>query len=290
MARVSARTRSGRRAASPIIAAVFLVGMTIVAGTVLWSFRLNLPSAPVQIWYQAVSPSPTQAYADGSDCKNVGPPMNQTQVWEPLTGIDIVVTHFQPSAMPLASLQLYFLCQGTVYLSGTVASLAWVPGNTGIIGGGPGSGVPALGMCGDYTPPSAAFNRFMFFEQVTPGDSNLQAGDQFVIFAQGFSPPYCAFAPSTSNICWLTASQEAVVQASTAFPSSCPNPAYAAGDHPAANGSYGLNACDDDYHGVPTPQCYTVAGACTLDVVDLGQQSSLALSVSMVNLFAPNPA
>lgn len=286
----SAWRRGGRRGVSPIIAVVFLVGMTIAAGTILWTFRIQLPSVPVQIWYQAISPFPTQAYADGSDCKNVGSGATATQICQPLNAVDIVVTHFQPSSMPLASLQLYFLCQGSVYLSGSVASLEWVPGSQGTIGGGPGSGVPSLGTCGNYTPPSAAFNRFMLFVQATPGDPDLEPGDQFEIFAQGFSPPYCPFAPSTSNICWLSSAEKALVQTnSSGFPSYCPSPQYAGGDNPATNGSYGLNGCDDDYHGVPTPLCYTVVGACTFDLVDNAQQSSLALSVSMFNLYTPNP-
>lgn len=270
---------------TPVIATVFLVGMTIVAGTVLWGFRVQVPSSPVQIWYQTSSPVSTPTYGDGSDCKNVGSGASQTQVCETLPAIDIVVTRFEPSSLALASLQFYFMCEGTVYLSGTLAAMEWVPGTPATVGGG--NGIPALGTCGSYVPPSASFNRFMFFQQLNAGDPYLEAGDQFVIQAQGFSPPACPFAPSTTNICWLTAAENTVVKASTAWPSTCPSPQYANQANPATNGSYGLNGCDDDYHGVPTSDCYTTAGACSIVVAQIAPPSSVALRVSMQNLFSP---
>lgn len=279
--------RRSKRAAAPIIAVVFMVGMTIVAGAVLWTFHVQLPAARVQILYSTVSPFATQAYGDGSDCTNVGAGANQTQICEPLAALDIVVSSFQPAGMPISSLQLYFQCEGTFYLSASVASLEWIPGSTGTVGGG--AGTPALGTCGSYSPPSASWNRFMYFDQLIPGSTNLHVGDQFIIFDQGFTPASCAFAPSTQNVCWLSSAQNDLVKASTSFPSTCPSPQYAGGANPATNGSYGLNGCDDDYHGVPTPLCYTVVGACTLDVVDQAQQGSLALSLSMFDLVSPNP-
>jgi flagellin-like protein len=281
------RWRARRRGVSPIIATFFLIGITIVAGVTLWSLRVPLPSSGVRVWYETVSPSTMQTWADNSDCKNVGSGSNQTQVCEQLPALDIVIVNFQPSHLPLASLQFYFQCEGTIYLSGTLAAMAWVPGSTKTIG--TGDNVPVLGTCGAYTPPSAAFNRFMFFQQITPGDPNLEAGDQIVISAQSFSPPFCAFAPSTLNVCWLTSAQNAAVKADAKlFPSSCPAPGYSAGANPAANGSYGLDECDDDYHGVPTSHCYTVSGACELDVAYLSQPASLALRISMLGLFSPS--
>ncbi|HZY93144.1 MAG TPA: archaellin/type IV pilin N-terminal domain-containing protein [Thermoplasmata archaeon] len=279
-----------RRGASPIIATLFLIGITITAGVTLWSFRVQLPSSTIHIWYQTVSPNTMHPYGDGSDCIDVGSGANKTQICQSLPGIDIVVTNFEPSHLPLASLQFYFLCDGTVYLSGSLSEMAWVPGDPRTIGAGNGT-TPTLGNCGTYTPPSAAFNRFMYFQQLTPSDPNLEAGDQLVISAQSFAPPYCAFAPSTLNVCWVTAAENAAIQADSKLKlpvtSYCPVPAYAPGANPAANGSYGLNQCDDDYHGVPTSSCYTVPGACEIDVAYTVNPPSLALRISMLNLFTP---
>ena len=276
---------------APIIAVVFLVGMTIVAGTILWSFRVPLPATTVNVYYDTYGSATMQTYGDGSDCKNVGAGPTQTQTCELLPAIDIVVTGSSPAGLALSQLQLYFQCDGTVYLSGSLAAMEIVPGSTTTIGGGPGSGVPELGTCGSYTPPAAAFNRFMFFQQLNPGAQFLEPGDQFVIAAQSFSPPSCAFAPSTLNICWISAAQNTAVQAeSKLFPSTCPSPSYAQMANPATNGSYGLNGCDDDYHGVPTASCYTVVGACEIDVAYLGQPASLALRLSMVDLFGSSPS
>jgi flagellin-like protein len=284
------RRRRDRRAVSPIIAVIFLLGMTIVAGTLLWSFRVPLPASSVTIWYETLGSATMQPYEDGSDCKTAGMGANATETCDTLPAIDIVVTSSQPAGLSLSSLQLYFMCEGTVYLSGSLASMEIVPGSTGTIGGGPGTGVPQLGTCGSYVPPSAAFNRFMYFQQLTPGDNYLEPGDQFIISAQGFSPPYCAFAPSTLDTCWITAAENTVVQAnSKLFPSWCPVPQYDKNSNPATNGSYGLIGCDDDYHGVPTPDCYVTVGACELDVAYLGQPPALALRLSMVGLFAPSP-
>ncbi|HEV2317235.1 MAG TPA: archaellin/type IV pilin N-terminal domain-containing protein [Thermoplasmata archaeon] len=288
VARVRRLRRPATRGVSPIIGGILLVGLTIVAGTVLWGFRVQFPSTPVQIWYETESPVPSEAYADGSDCHNVGSGANATQVCDGLTAIEIVVTSFQPSYLALSSLQLYFSCDGSTYLSGTLAAMEWNPGSTGTIGGGPGSGVPSLGTCGSYVPPRAAFNRFMFFQAIDPGATGLQAGDRFVIFAEGFTPPSCRFAPSTLDVCWIDAGQNSAVQSnSKLFPSTCPVPSYAANANPATNGSYGLNGCDDDYHGVPDPACYLVAGACGVTVAYLGPPDALALRVSMVGLLSP---
>ncbi|HEV2167178.1 MAG TPA: archaellin/type IV pilin N-terminal domain-containing protein [Thermoplasmata archaeon] len=276
-----------RRAVSPIIATILLVGITIIAGISLWTLRFRFPTSNPQISFYVSGSGVMETFGDGSDCKTVGSGPSATQTCEVLPAIDVVVTSFSPSTLPVAKLQLYFHCEGTIYLTGTLASMEWVPGSTGTVGG-PGNGVPGLGTCGSYTPPQAGFNRFMYYQQVTPGDANLEAGDQFVISAQSFSPPYCAFAPSTSNICWVTSAQNSLIQAnSKLFPSTCPSPGYVMGGNPAMNGSYGLNQCDDDYHGVPSSSCYTVSGNCEMDIIAVGPPPALALSLPFVNLYSP---
>jgi flagellin-like protein len=172
-----------RRGASPIIATILLLSMTVVLVAVAGEFKPPLPPAPSQLYYNLVSDASTPTWGDGSDCKTV----NGSQVCASLPAIDIVFTQQSPSFVPISALYFYFMCNGTVYLGAPLAALEWVPGSTA----SPPANAPQLQRCGTYVPPQAAFNRLVFFEQLSPKASALGDGDTIVVTAHSFEPPNC---------------------------------------------------------------------------------------------------
>ncbi|HZY71113.1 MAG TPA: hypothetical protein VFF67_09090 [Thermoplasmata archaeon] len=175
------RSRSGR-GASPIYAQLFIVGMTIAAGSVLWLFRPPVPPQPASLEYFAFGGQSEQTWGDGSDCKNVNGEQNCLSIG----AIDIVLTQWSPDVLPIGSVSFYLICNGTVYLSATLRQMAWIPGSQGT----PAGNAPQLGVCGKFVPPAAAFNRLAFFEQLNPNSTDLVHGDEIVLF-EPFEPPNC---------------------------------------------------------------------------------------------------
>lgn len=269
------RYRRRQQAVSPVIATVMLVGLTLAAGTTLWTFRPALPAAPTGLYYEAVNSAGIPAWGDGSDCKNIGTPPQQTCL--PLPAVQIVITSQSPQVIPVANLFLYFFCNGTIYLSASLVAMEWVPGFTGT----PSAGAPKLGTCGTYVPPSAAFNRFGYFQQQSPGAKNLIDGDTLVFYSHTFFPTYCFGLP-----CWLTAAQHTALSTQAgANANGCPAPQYGSGPQPAANGTYQLVKCDDDFHGSPL-WCYTVLNACEvlLYFSGSGVSASTVLTIPLYGL------
>jgi flagellin-like protein len=165
--------RAGRRGVSNVIAVVMLVLITIVAGVFLWSYRLPTPAPPTALYYSVYGTASEPAWGDGSDCANGSP-----QVCKTLPADYIVFTSHSPEYLRLTSLEFVLMCNGTSYLSATLAGMEWVPGTSGT----PGPTAPQLGHCGSYTPPKAAFNRLAYFQQATPGDLSLANGDAVVVY------------------------------------------------------------------------------------------------------------
>lgn len=175
--------RGGRRGASlrgisTIIGTILLVGISITAGLLLWTFQPKVGSTTPSFTYQAIGSVPEPVWGDGSDC--TGTP----QICASLPSSFIVVTSHYPSVIALTQLTFTFICNGTVYLTSTLANMEWVPGTSG----SPSGSAPQLGSCGSYTPPHAAFNRFAFFDQATPGAISLENGDSIVVFDRTFLP------------------------------------------------------------------------------------------------------
>ena len=199
-----------------------MLALTVVCGTLLWTFRPAVPAGPAGIWYQVVGNQSEPAWGDGSDCTNV----NGTQQCHTLPAFDVLFTQQTSGGLSLNLLHLDFLCNGTEYLSASLASIEWVPGTPST----PGGSAPQLGHCGTYTPPSAAFNRFAYFQQLAPGAPNLQPGDEIVVYAHTFT---------TFN--------------------------------------------DDDFHGAP-PWCYSVPGACDIEISYSVPPASFETSISLYGI------
>jgi flagellin-like protein len=256
------RWRHRRRGISSVIATVFLVGITVIAGILLFAFRPKLPPPASSISYYAAVDRTTRAYGDGTDviCVNGG----SQPCWMPV--IEIIITDHSPAVIPLTSLYVRFICNGTNYLYTSFESIEVNTSSGTVLSAHP----PTLGLCGSWNPQSGgtgtAFDRLLYFDQINPGSLNLQTGDVLVLYTHQFEPPFCHNLP-----CWLTPSQHSIVGTTSKAYESCPEPGYANGGNALANGTYELTKCDDDFHGAPY-FCYTTLNACYINIVFLGTQ------------------
>jgi hypothetical protein len=187
---------------TPIISTILLVGITIAAGVSLWALQIKTPGLPTAVSYEVDGNQTVPAWGDGSDCTTTG----GVQSCLLLPAFDIVFTEQSPGTLDLSKIQLVFFCNQTVYLQGTLRQVEWVPGTAG----SPGAGAPQLGRCGSYVPPSAAFNRFAYFQQLSPGAGTLKDGDLLVVYAHTFTtfhdddfhgaPAWCYSVPNACEI------------------------------------------------------------------------------------------
>jgi flagellin-like protein len=255
--------RSGRRAVSPIIGTILLLAITIVAGTLLWTFKLYTPPASPSVTFLVRSGGSNPVWGDGTDCSPCSGSgvkysfMNTTQV--------IIATH-TPSDIPLDQIVLTFVCNNassggptTVLLTGTLANMTWIPGQTGSSGSAP-AGSPLLGYCGTLKiggyggSDDTAYNRLCLFVPINANETSILAnGDTFLLYIHkgGFPLDY-------SNDC--------------------------------SGGSSGVPCLDgDDYHGAP-PWCFTTQGACTIYLSYIGNPSTLLATIPVFSLAPPSGA
>jgi hypothetical protein len=61
-----------------------------------------------------------------NECTNLAPPGDFSQM---NTTLFIVAAH-SPSSIPLTSIQLLFLCNGSAFVQGSLAAMTWYPGST----------------------------------------------------------------------------------------------------------------------------------------------------------------
>jgi len=164
-----------RRGISGVISTVLLVAITIILATVLYALQVRTPPVPTTIDYFLQGSLSYPVYGDPTDCVN-GP--GGTQTCETMQALFVVFTGSSPSGLLLTHLRFSLLCNSTVYLASSFANMEWIPGSSG----SPGPQAPQLGHCGTYTPPSAAFNRLAFLDQIQPGALTLNPGDKLVVF------------------------------------------------------------------------------------------------------------
>ena len=107
--------RQGRRAVSPIISSILLTGITIAAGVVLWTFRVQTPSAGVQVEYVAEGDQTEPAWGDPTDCSN-------TSIYAACDGLPaffLIFTSHAPESILLSQLDFDLRCNKTSLLNGT---------------------------------------------------------------------------------------------------------------------------------------------------------------------------
>jgi len=184
------------------------------------------------------------------ECSDLSPPgdfstMNSSQF--------IVATH-TPANLLLADVDMLFLCNGTVFVNGTLAAMTWFPGSTSQ----PAPNAPHLQKCGTYIPNGAystLYNRFGIFVPLLSGTTVLNNGDTFIMYIHTSSP----FDPDFTG--WNKNSYTGV--------------------------DCGPSPDCDDYHGAP-PWCFTTpvtaTTGCVLDFFSVGTPQTLLASFSLYSL------
>jgi flagellin-like protein len=319
------RWRQRRRGVTPIIATILLIGITLVAGVFLWTFRINTPAASPSVTFSIRSGTSNPVWGDPTDClpwfpawlnyntKSSTSPTNLTvdyydsgghytingaisggpvvarnglhygnefTAWwngglsnvtggqpgwslydsecggSPPTGdfssmnsTQFIFAAHTPNYISLNDVELIFICNGTVFVNGSLSTMTWFPGSST----GPAPNAPHLGRCGSFVPSGAystLYNRFGIFVPIDVTSSgNLVNGDTFIMYVHTSSP----FDPDV----------------------------YGAND--GAHGDCGPGPDCDDFHGAPS-WCFQIPNACTLSFVYTGTPNTLLAQISLYNL------
>lgn len=296
MRRPQWRRRRRRRGVAEIIGAILLIALTIVAGVILWSFRIYTPTPAPSVALDIRPGGAHPAWGDPTDCQPFNTPQwtyplsaGQLGTWadkwyaqcyQSATGnftlmntTYITIEGISSSSIPIADVTLTFVCYNatslggtTVLLTGTLASMTWFPG----LSTEPAANAPSLGYCGNFdaggwafmpglTPANGTlYNRLGFFDPLSAGDTTLVNGDTFVLYLHNGGWP----------ITFLCVAADA-----GEYPLSyCPK-----GD------TYTPQLDFDDYHGAP-PWCFVTPGACTIYLTYTGQPSTVLAAIPVSTL------
>lgn len=292
------RRRHRRQGISEVVGAILLVALTIVAGVILWTFRINTPPSAPTVEFDIHSGLSNPAWGDPTDCQPQGQwtyPLtaaedspwangwyaqclnSATGNFSALNTSEFIISGMSSSSIPLSDVTLTFVCNNasssggtTILVSGSFDSMVWFPGESTE----PATNAPHLGYCGSFdagdwsgvaglTPANGTlYNRLGFFEPLSPGETVLTDGDTFILYLHNGGWPI-------TFLC---------VAVSVGL--------YAHQDCPAGDG-YVPQLDYDDYHGAP-PWCFTVEGACTIDLTYTGNPSALLATIPVTSL-APSP-
>jgi len=288
------RPRGNTRGVSEVIGAILLVAITITAGVILWSFRLNLtPQAPM-IGFTVRSGGSNPVWGDPSDCQPQGSwtyPLTSaertpwTNSWESqcyygetgnfsiVNTTEIIVSGHSPSDILISDITFTFVCNNdsssggtTVLVTGPLSTMTWFPGTSTT----PAPDAPHLGWCGNFNagnwsgvpgllPAYGTFyNRLGMFIPLNPGDTALSNGDTFLLYIHNGGWPLdflCVAVGVGMYPAWV-----------------CPN------------GMSAIPQADfDDYHGAP-PWCFLTAAACTIYLTYTGNPSTLLAAIPVASL------
>lgn len=290
--------RSGRKGIAEIIGAILLIALTIVAGVILWSFRINTPPAPPSISFDVNSGSSHPAWGDPTDCQPQGTwtyPLTSSEqspwrnAWysqceltavgnfSVLNSTEFIISGLSSSSIPLTDVTFTFICNNasnkggtTTLISGSLDSMIWFPG----LSTQPPVNAPHLGYCGSFdagdwsgvaglVPANGSlYNRLGFFNPLVPGTTHLAAGDTFVLYLHNGGWP----------ITYLCVAAGVGLYSTHDCPYSSP---------------YVPEMDYDDYHGAP-PWCFTTANACTIYLTYTGTPATILATIPVASL-APAP-
>ncbi|MCI4337928.1 MAG: hypothetical protein L3J72_01315 [Thermoplasmata archaeon] len=273
MARSRLQSRAGRRGVSNVIAAIFLVAITIVAGSTLWALTLKYPATTTLVTYVAHAGLKVPAWGDPTDCVPVGYPPTPKSTWNateieaasddcssappignfsPMNATEITFTSVTPSNLDLSAIQFLFLCHNatntSALVSGSLAAMTWFPGSTT----SPAPNAPHLGWCASFNANGfgggafgTLYNRLGLFVPIQQGVSVLEPGDTFILYVH------------------------------------TPDSIY----DPACHAT-GFQDCDD-YHGAP-PWCFTTPGACEIKILSTVGSGQLLADIQIYSISGSN--
>jgi flagellin-like protein len=266
-----------KRAVSPIIATVFLVGITITAGTLLWMFSVRPASPPPTVWYQAQGGYTYPAWGDPTDCSPVMPYAQSYYLgngsgdarwstymnawWSQCeystvgtyNNMNVSLISITRVSQPvlLSSVKFEFVCYNatptpihTILVGGSLQAMSWFPGSSYTLS----ANAPKLGSCGTFNATTfyhaqangIYYNRLGFYDPLSASQTLLTPGDAFVLYVHTGNSVREAASPIEPQSTW--------------------------------------NQPDtDDYHGAP-PWCFANPGACTIYLIDTATSPNVVLA------------
>ncbi len=296
------RSRRRRRAVAEVIGAILLLGLTLTAGVILWSFRIYVTSPAPAVTFLIRSGSSSPVWGDPTDCQPNGYVLkdyplasDQYSAWanawldecyppyvsgnfSQMNVTEIIVSGItSSSALLIADVDMYFVCNNatslggtTILVNGTLSSMTWFPGLTSE----PAPDAPSLGYCGNFDAGSwsgisgltpaygTLYNRLDFFDPLVPGSLYLSNGDTLTIYLHSGGYP----------LTFLCVAAEAGLYAT----SDCA-PRYTLGD---------VELDYDDYHGAP-PWCFLSVSACTVYITYTGTPATVLAKIPVASLAPP---
>jgi hypothetical protein len=265
-----------------VIGAILLIGLTVSAGVILWTFHFYQPPAPPSVSFVVRSGGSNPVWGDPTDCQPQGswhyPLSGATNIrnwnngflaqcaypatsgnYSLLNTTQLIFSSQSAGGIPLSEIQMTFVCNGTVLLTGSFQSMTWFPGSSFSVA----ANAPTLGFCGSFDAGgfgggafSTLYNRLGIFVPIRQNVSVLENGDTFILYIHNGGYPL-DFACTTSFIV----------------------------------GYYGLCGSVrngpifdfDDYHGVP-PWCFSGPGQCTIYLTYTGNPSTLLATIPVYTL------
>jgi len=262
--------RGGDRGVSEAISTVLLLAITIAILILVYMIRFPLTPAPPTVSYQAVTAGTRPVWGDPTDCYPVLPHTptyylgngtgNATDLaryntymnawWDDceygdngtyrFMNVSLIQIVDVSKPIPLANIEFKFVCTNTTpkyvqtdLVDGPLAAMEWVPGSSQNLS----ANAPVIGKCATYDANGAGggansvyYNRLGYFDPVDYNQTDLSPGQTIIIYVH------------TPN---------SVLEA--------PNPIEPISTWNVSDG--------DDYHGAP-PWCFTVVGACEIDLID----------------------
>ena len=304
--------RHRRRGVSEIIAAILLVVLTIVAGTILWTFRIHTSPVAPTANFVIRSGGSNPVWGDPSDCQPKGHwtyPLTSAEQgpwidqWIPecypggpgqgvsgnfstLNSSELIVAATS-SPIPLSEIELTFICNGqyapspyttdneTILVQGTLASMVWFPGNSTQAP----PNAPHLGWCGGFNA-----GNFSYVPGLVPANGWLY--NRLAIF-QPLAPGNLVLQSGDTFILYLHDPQ------ALAYPLDYLCVAAAEGFYPwwvCPSGWAATPHLDfDDFHGAPF-WCQLSELACTIDITYTGTPGSLLASIPVSQMASSSPS
>lgn len=269
------------RGVSEVLATILLIAITIVLMVFVYFLQFPLTPPPPTVSYQAVTGAKKPVWGDPTDCRPNSATLPYNWQYYLANGTsnatnrarynlymnwwwteceygtngtynEMNVTEIQfvhvSAPIPLSDVEFQFVCTNTtptyvstVFVQGPLNAMEWVPGSNQTLA----SNAPTLGKCATATPnPIGAFsvyyNRLGYFDPVNYNLSVLSPGQTLVIYIH---------------------TPDSVLEA--------PNPLFSS--------AYWNQADQDDYHGAP-PWCFTVPGACVINLIDTQYSPGIILT------------
>lgn len=288
-----------------IIGAILLVALTIVAGVILWTFRISTNPAAPNVNFVVRSGGSNPVWGDPSDCQPQGQwsyPLSSYRTWlndwipqcypggpgqgvsgnfSTLNSSELIVSATSALDIPLSSITLTFLCNGryapapyttentTVLVTGTLASMLWFPGQTTEAP----ANAPHLGWCGGFSA-----GNFSYVKGLVPANGWLY--NRLAVFVP-LTPGKLVLQAGDTFILYLHDPQP------LGYPLDYLCVAAAAGFYPSwvcPSGWGPVPQLDfDDFHGAPY-WCQLSALACTIDITYTGTPASLLASIPVSDM------